>query len=218
MARPRAEDYAEKQQRIRDCAAELFAMRGFEATSTADIAAEGGFSKALIYHYFSSKEEILQDLLEAHMDALLSAAEASLRVAGSPDEKDGARRRLRAFVRAHMRLYATARARHLLLINELGALPPKGKQAIVAKQRRLVNMAADLFTELAPALRRQAGLRFPTAMSFYGMINWTCIWYRPDGDLSPDAFADLACDLFLGGLTGSFASSRPPRIAAAQSG
>lgn len=198
MARPRAEDYAEKQQRIRDCAAELFAARGFEATSAAEIAAEGGISKALIYHYFESKEEILQDLLETHMDALLSAAEAALH------EGDEPRTRLRAFVRAHMRLYATARAKHLLLINELGSLPARGRAAIVAKQRKLVGLAAELFAAVAPALKDQSGMRFPTVMSFYGMINWTCIWYRPDGALSPDQFADLASDLFLDGLTGRF--------------
>lgn len=200
MARTRAEDYEEKQQRIREQAAELFAARGFAATSTADIAAEGGFSKALIYHYFESKEEILQDLLEAHMDSLLAAAQAALK------EGDTPRARLRAFVRAHMRLYATARAKHLLLINELDSLPAKGEAAIKAKQRRLVDLAADLFAALAPRLKGQPALRFPLAMSFYGMINWTCIWYRPDGPLSPDAFADLACDLFLDGLSGRFAA------------
>lgn len=198
MARTRAEDYAAKQQRIRERAAELFAARGFAATSTADIAADGGFSKALIYHYFESKEEILQDLLEAHMDRLLAAAEAAL------NEGDTPRARLRAFVRAHMRLYATARAKHLLLINELDALPPRGRAAIVAKQRRLVDLAGDLFAEIAPHLRDRPALGFPLAMSFYGMINWTCIWYRPDGELSPEAFADLACDLFLDGLGGRF--------------
>lgn len=211
MARTRAEDYAEKQQRIRERAAELFAVRGFEATSAADIAAEGGFSKALIYHYFGSKEEILQDLLEAHIDALLSAAEASLRGHDDP------RARLRAFVRAHMRIYATSRAKHLLLINELTSLPARGRAAIVAKQGRLVSLAADLFAEIAPALKAQSELRFPTAMSFYGMINWTCVWYRPDGALSPDAFADLACDLFLDGLSGRFAVSTPTRTARSRS-
>ncbi len=212
MARPRAEDYAEKQQRIRDCAAELFAARGFEATSAADIAADGGFSKALIYHYFSSKEEILQDLLEAHMDALHAAAEDSHRPADPPRE------RLRGFVRAHMRLYATSRARHLLLINELGALPAKGRAAIVAKQRRLIERAADLFAEVAPALKSQPEMRFPTAMSFYGMINWTCIWYRPDGALSPDQFADLASDLFVDGLANRFGANTPTRTGKSRSG
>ena len=45
-----------------------------------------------------------------------------------------------------------------------------------------------------PARRR------PYVMSFYGLINWTHTWYRPDGPLSPEAFADLAADLFLDGF------------------
>jgi hypothetical protein len=55
-------------------------------------------------------------------------------------------------------------------------------------------------------------------MSFYGMINWTCIWYRPDGSLSPDAFADLAADLFLDGLAGRFGASTLPRTEKPRSG
>lgn len=201
MARTRAEDYDEKRERIRDQAAELFAARGFEATSTADIAAEGGFSKALIYHYFKSKEEILQDLLETHIDRLLAAAEAALGDASEPAMK------LRAFVRAHMRIYATARARHVLLLNELDALPPRGRAAIVAKERRLVTLASQLFDQLASVPPR---LRSAVAMSFYGMINWTCTWYRPDGGVGPEEFADLACNLFLNGLVTSFAERTNP--------
>jgi hypothetical protein len=146
------------------------------------------------------------------MDALLAAAETSLR------EGDEPRTKLRAFVRAHMRLYATSQAKHLLLINELGSLPSRGRAAIVAKQRKLVGLAADLFAAVAPALNTQPDLRFPTAMSFYGMINWTCIWYRPDGTLSPDEFADLASDLFLDGLAGRFGSNTLSRTGKPRSG
>ena len=60
-------------------------------------------------------------------------------------------------------------------------------------------------------------MRFPTAMSFYGMINWTCIWYRPDGALSPDQFADLASDLFLDGLSGRFGANTLPRTGTGRS-
>jgi TetR/AcrR family transcriptional regulator len=37
-------------------------------------------------------------------------------------------------------------------------------------------------------------------MMLFGMINWTYTWYRPDGPLKPEQLADLAADLFLGGL------------------
>ena len=112
MARPQADDYAEKQQLIRDRAAELFAARGFAGASIADVAAACGCAKSLIYHYFDSKEEILSDLLEAHVRALIAGAEAALATAASADA------RFRALVHAHM-----------------DALRRRGRQARPAPQR-----------------------------------------------------------------------------------
>lgn len=194
MARRQAADYAAKQQRIRDDAAELFARDGFAATSIADIASACGVAKSLVYHYFDSKEEILFDLLSTHMDALLAAAEEAIAAGGTPE------RQFREFVRAHLRLYADARAKHILLLNGLGSLPDTRRKAIVAKERRLVALAADLLARLAPGLVVQKALRQPAAMSFYGLINWTYTWYRADGAMAPEAFADMAADIILRGL------------------
>jgi AcrR family transcriptional regulator len=199
MARKQAADFAQKQQRIRDGAAELFARDGFDATSIADIASACGVAKSLVYHYFESKEEILFDLLGAHMDALLAAAEAALGVSDDPE------RQFRAFVRAHLKLYAHARAKHILLLNGLRSLPEGRRKAIVAKERRLIGMAADLLTRLAPELAAQKALRMPAAMSFYGLINWTYTWYRADGAMTPEAFADMAAEMVLRGLPAAVA-------------
>jgi AcrR family transcriptional regulator len=199
MARRQAADFAAKQQRIRDSAAELFARDGFAATSIVDIASACGVAKSLVYHYFDSKEEILDDLLNAHMDALLAAAEDALASGGDPE------RQFRAFVRAHLRLYAHARARHILLLNGLGSLPEARRKAIVAKERRLIAMAADLLARVAPELAMQKDLRMPAAMSFYGLINWTYTWYRADGAMTPEAFADMAAELVLRGLPAAVA-------------
>lgn len=195
MARPQAEDYGEKQQLIRDRAAELFAARGFAGASIADVATACGCAKSLIYHYFDSKEEILSDLLEAHVRALIAGAEAGLARGG------GAEERFRALVQALMALYVDARAKHILLLNELDSLPHARKAKIVALERRLIALTVDLFEELAPELRTRPALRMPVAMSFYGMINWTYTWYSPDGAMTPDALADLIADLFLRGLS-----------------
>ncbi len=194
MARPRASDYAEKRQRIRDRAAELFAERGFAASSTADIARAARCSKALIYHYFGSKEEILYDLLNAHVGALVEAAEVAIASTTEP------RARFRALVRAHLRLYASARAKHVLLLNELSRLAPAKRARIIALERRLVALAGSLIARVAPGLARRPKLVRPLTMSFYGLINWTYTWYRADGPLGPEAFADLASDLFLDGV------------------
>jgi AcrR family transcriptional regulator len=199
MARKQAADFAQKQQRIRDGAAELFARDGVDATSIADIASSCGVAKSLVYHYFESKEEILFDLLSAHMDALLAAAEEALTTSDDPE------RQFRAFVRAHLRLYAHARAKHILLLSGLRSLPDGRRKAIIAKERRLVGMAADLLARVAPELAAQKDLRMPAAMSFYGLINWTYTWYREDGAVSPEAFADMAADIILRGLPAAVA-------------
>ena len=195
MARMRAADYGEKQQLIRDKAAALFAERGFAATSIADIAAACGTAKSLVYHYFGAKDEILYDLLRDHMARLVAGAEAALATAAD------ARERLREFVRAEIALYAGARDRHRLLLNALGDLPPARRDEIKALERKLVALVRDLCIALNPALARDSALATATAMSVFGLINWTHTWYRADGPITPAAYAELAATMLLDGLT-----------------
>lgn len=66
MVRPRADNYEERRQEILDGAASMFAERGFDGTSIATIAQKCGVSKALLYHYYESKEALLFDMLHSH--------------------------------------------------------------------------------------------------------------------------------------------------------
>jgi AcrR family transcriptional regulator len=195
MARMRAADYGEKQQLIRDKAAALFAERGFAATSIADIAVACGTAKSLVYHYFGAKDDILYDLLRDHVARLVAGAETALAGAENPRE------RLRAFVRAEIALYAGARDRHRLLLNALGDLAPVRRDEIKALERKLVALVRDLCVALNPALARDAALATATAMSVFGLINWTHTWYRADGPITPAAYAELAATMLLDGLT-----------------
>ena len=63
----------ERRSQILTQALRLFASRGLAATKIADIAAAAGVSQGLIYHYFSSKEEIFTELIR-HAYAGISAA------------------------------------------------------------------------------------------------------------------------------------------------
>jgi hypothetical protein len=42
-------------------------------------------------------------------------------------------------------------------------------------------------------------------MSFYGLINWTYTWYRADGKMAPEEFADMAAEIILHGLPAAVA-------------
>lgn len=59
---------------ILDAAARLFAQKGFDDTSVADIMNAVGIAKGTLYHHFKSKEDIMDALIERQMDNILSAA------------------------------------------------------------------------------------------------------------------------------------------------
>ena len=70
MAAPAATD---KRRLILDAAVRVFARQGFHTCRVADIADEAGVAYGLVYHYFSSKEEILDTLFLERWDVMLEA-------------------------------------------------------------------------------------------------------------------------------------------------
>lgn len=190
MARPQSPDYDRKREAIVTAAGELYARRGFPGASVSDLAKACGASKSLIYHYFPSKDDILYEVMAAHLDALVDAADESMRTGDAGE-------RLRALTRSFMRLYAGAQSSHKVLLNELGNLPPTRRTEVVAKQRRIIAVVEELVREIRPDL---GAVTLPLGMLFFGMINWTHTWFRPGGAVTPERLSDMAVDLLLGGL------------------
>jgi AcrR family transcriptional regulator len=52
----------DRRRQILDAAVRAFARRGYEATRVGDVATEAGVAYGLVYHYFSSKEELLETI------------------------------------------------------------------------------------------------------------------------------------------------------------
>jgi TetR/AcrR family transcriptional regulator, fatty acid metabolism regulator protein len=72
----------DKRRVILDAAVRVFARQGFHTCRVSDIADEAGVAYGLVYHYFSSKEEILDTLFLERWDVMLAAiseADASRR-------------------------------------------------------------------------------------------------------------------------------------------
>jgi TetR/AcrR family transcriptional regulator, fatty acid metabolism regulator protein len=75
-ARQRADETVDKRRRILDAAVRVFANRGFHACRVSDVADEAGVAYGLVYHYFDSKEEILDTLFVERWQLMLDAIEA----------------------------------------------------------------------------------------------------------------------------------------------
>jgi TetR/AcrR family fatty acid metabolism transcriptional regulator len=72
----RRSEAVDKRRRILDAAVRVFARRGFYACRVSDVADEAGVAYGLVYHYFDSKEEILDTLFVERWQLMLDAIEA----------------------------------------------------------------------------------------------------------------------------------------------
>jgi TetR/AcrR family transcriptional regulator, fatty acid metabolism regulator protein len=77
----------DKRRVILDAAVRVFARQGFHTCRVSDIADEAGVAYGLVYHYFSSKEEILDTLFLERWDVMLAAIAEADRSRRTPQEK-----------------------------------------------------------------------------------------------------------------------------------
>jgi AcrR family transcriptional regulator len=73
----------ERRQQLLDVGRSLFAERGFEATSTEEIAARAGVSKPIVYEHFGGKEGLYAVVVDREMQSLLDRMTGAL-TAGHP--------------------------------------------------------------------------------------------------------------------------------------
>ena len=78
---------ADKRRMILDAAIRVFARQGFHSCRVSDIADEAGVAYGLVYHYFRSKDEVLDTLFLERWNVLLEAIRETDRQDISPREK-----------------------------------------------------------------------------------------------------------------------------------
>jgi TetR/AcrR family fatty acid metabolism transcriptional regulator len=77
----------DKRRVILDAAVRVFARQGFHTCRVSDIADEAGVAYGLVYHYFSSKETILDTLFLENWDVMLAAIDEAEVSDRTPREK-----------------------------------------------------------------------------------------------------------------------------------
>jgi AcrR family transcriptional regulator len=197
MARPRSASFDERRLGILNHAAACFAATSYPAASMMDIARASGTSKALLYHYYGSKDAILFDLLDRYTQRLLAIIGQVEAVAQRENLDD--RAALHALVRSFLAEYENSASRHVALLNDTKFLPDAQRDTILNRQRDVVAAATRFLCRAYPA-RVNAANQTAVAMMLFGMINWTFTWLRPQGRLSYAAFADEVIALLERGL------------------
>jgi AcrR family transcriptional regulator len=206
MARTRANDYDRKRQGILSRSAALFAEHGYTGTSITMIAEACGVSKALMYHYYSSKDAVLFDLLQDHLQNLVAAVEAVARSAGKPEEK------LFAISAALLEAYRGADAEHQVQISSLKLLPPAQQEILKEMERRLVVIVSDAIADAIPHAAKKRHLLKPLTMSLFGMLNWHYLWFRDGKGITREKYARMVTSLILSGANDAMSATEEPIV------
>jgi TetR/AcrR family transcriptional regulator, fatty acid metabolism regulator protein len=77
----------DKRRAILDAAIRVFARQGFHNARVSDVAGEAGVAYGLVYHYFDSKDQMLNELFSERWSLLLEAGREADRELKSPREK-----------------------------------------------------------------------------------------------------------------------------------
>lgn len=166
--------------RIIEVALEAFATRGFEGTTTVDIADALQMTGPSLYHYFRTKEE----LLYACMDFILEKLHANVSAAATSEGT--ARERMIRVVRAQLKVELDGDGAASLVNAHLygpqyltQVLQPEHREALRQRQRALVQVFLNLINEgVASGEFVVSDTRIAT-FNVLAVIQYSGVWYRP---------------------------------------
>jgi AcrR family transcriptional regulator len=174
-------------------AARIFRQRGFDATSVSDIARSLKMTKAGLYHYFTSKEELLLEIMMFGLDQVRDEVIMPARTIRDPEQ------RLRQIVIRHAQI--TTRAEGAVSqLDELRALPPVAQKKVRELQRKYFDLVRDTLKELKAEGRLRDVDITVAAFSTIGMILWMPRWFRQGGRLNNEQAATEIANLALAGV------------------
>src|SRR5215212_6888934 len=120
-------------------AARLFAEKGYEGTSLADLADALGVQKPSLYHHIASKEDLLWAVARDGARAFHAALD------GVPEGR--AAQRIRLALRAHLAVVAAQLDVATVFVREWRFLSGERRDEFVAERRRYEERIRDLFRE-----------------------------------------------------------------------
>jgi AcrR family transcriptional regulator len=177
-------------------AAQLFAQRGYRATTLRDIANQLGMSKAALYHYIQSKEDLLQPVYIDVLQEGMAELQAIVSSTAPPGEK------LSIAIERHMQRIATKPAMFALSLQTNEDLPENSRQVIGELRDTSTNLFCAIIAEGVACGEMHTAEPKMAALGLLGMLNWTQRWFRPEGRLDYHQIAEVFIHLLLRGLLG----------------
>jgi AcrR family transcriptional regulator len=150
----------------------LFAERGFHGVSVRDITAKVGVKASALYAHWSSKEQLLTELMhlghQLHRDALRDAVDVA---APSPSDQ------LRALVEAHARSHATYPMLARVCASDVHVLSPDSLSTVLAMRLEVISLFMNTIEAGMLSGEFGSGDPFLLTAAITGMGMRVAYWY-----------------------------------------
>lgn len=183
------------QERLLAASLRLFAQQGFESTSVQEIVAAAGVTKGAMYHYFSSKDDLLYEIYHRLLGVQTERLDAIADGPGTAEE------RVRAAAADVVESTLTSIDEAIVSIRSIHMLPQPQRGQVRAERRRY----HERFRAMVEEGQRTGTFRSDVPADlvvhfFFGSVNQLGTWYHRDGDLSLEQIAEHYAEMFMTAL------------------
>ncbi|PBC35728.1 TetR family transcriptional regulator [Rhodococcus sp. ACS1] len=173
----------------------LFSERTFPVIGMRDISEAVGLRPGSLYAHINSKEELLEkvvhDGITNYLDELRPIAESN----------DPAPERMRAAIRAHVKVLAKTLAQTRVAFHQWQFLGGDAQKEIVGLRKQYENIFRRIYRDgVQEGSFREARSERIAALAVIGMLTSASEWYDPEGALGADEFGDALAEAAVDGL------------------
>ncbi|WP_067820367.1 TetR/AcrR family transcriptional regulator [Actinomadura kijaniata] len=187
---------SERREHLVRLAAELFAEKGYQATTVRNIADEAGILSGSLYHHFDSKESIVDEILAGFFNEIMSAYRKVI------DEGKDPRETIAGLVRIAFGTLEPHRAAITVMQNDWNHLKSVERFAYLTRSEDEVER---MWVDTIKAGQEQGLFRPDIDPKLtYRMIRdtvWVAVrWFRPGGRLDSQGLADHYLKVMFDGI------------------
>lgn len=173
----------------------LIYEKGYHSSSLRELGRRVGIQMPSIYYHYSSKQQLLLEIMVQTMEDLTKLVEASVANAG---EDVGAQ--VQAAMAAHIAFHTERRREAYIVDSELRSLDLRQRRKITAMRDNYERVFAGLLERGAAEGRFGIDDVSLAVKALMAMCTEVSVWYRPDGRLSLADITDAYTRLFLYGV------------------
>jgi AcrR family transcriptional regulator len=178
-------------------AATMFAERGLRATTVRDIADSAGILSGSLYHHFSSKEEMVDELLRGFLDWLFERYQEIVATEPNPLE------RLKGLFMTSFEAIEHRHAQVVIYQDEAKRLSSQGRFSYVEERNKEQRkMWLDLLNQGIEEGYFRPDIDVDLVYRFIRDTTWVSVrWYQPGGPLTAEQVGQQYLAIVLGGIT-----------------